>query len=300
MPSTPCAGKDFHGQRHVPAVRGKQEILHVQRQVGHLSGFAAVDGNSPHLRRSRSRGKKEDRPCRRATSEDRCRWPRRRSIAAARLRPSRTSQRLVFPLFSSMSVVRTVKTTRVPSGDTRGSEIRCMASMSWTVNGCDGAPAQRAIATLARRELLMVGLPWVSRRSFCVVSSRKRRLSTQGFRHTGVPPPKWRELPFHRQNRPAPPRSAGWHDASLPVPPALRGRRSGTQNNTPSIPIVTCGGHPHRRSEAAWPASKRQENCRLFLTHRRFDSRLIFVASQISLCVTKTKVPIQRPSKQPC
>ena len=73
----------------------------------------------------------------------------------------RTSQRLVLPLFASMSVVRTTKTTRVPSGDTRGSEIRCMASMSWTVKACDAASAaglaHRAMARLTGKELFMIG-----------------------------------------------------------------------------------------------------------------------------------------------
>ena len=69
-----------------------------------------------------------------------------------------TSHRLVFPLFASRSVVRRVNTTRVPSGDTRGSEIRCMASMSWTENGCgwrQRRAAHRARATLSGKGLFM-------------------------------------------------------------------------------------------------------------------------------------------------
>jgi len=63
-----------------------------------------------------------------------------------------TTQRSVRPRLASRSVVRSVKTTSLPSGETAGSEIRSMASMSWTENGCVSAagvapitPAPRAI-----------------------------------------------------------------------------------------------------------------------------------------------------------
>ena len=45
-------------------------------------------------------------------------------------------QMSVRPRFASTSVTRTVKATDFPSGEIRGSEIRSIASMSWTENGC--------------------------------------------------------------------------------------------------------------------------------------------------------------------
>ena len=53
----------------------------------------------------------------------------RRSGTAPRL-PVSSNQTLVRPLFASMSVVRWVYATRLPSGATATSEIRSMRTMS--------------------------------------------------------------------------------------------------------------------------------------------------------------------------
>ena len=72
------------------------------------------------------------------------------------------------PRFASRSVVRTANATCVPSGETRGSEIRSMASMSWIEKGwVSAAPAGRARASSRTRasDERIRGLPRPERRA---------------------------------------------------------------------------------------------------------------------------------------
>ena len=145
-----------------PAVAARPRGVHVERQAGHLLRLAAVERRCARPATIRSgwrgsRGLAVRRPSAAGSRRPRA-SVRRRSPAAV----DRGEPEVGATLLASRSVVAHREGDQRPSGETCGSEIRSMASMSWTENGwVSVAPAGRARVSSRTRasDERMRGLP---------------------------------------------------------------------------------------------------------------------------------------------
>jgi hypothetical protein len=55
-----AVGENLEGDGEPDAIRRESEAAHVERELGHLGGLTAVDGQAPHLRGAAARGEEEE------------------------------------------------------------------------------------------------------------------------------------------------------------------------------------------------------------------------------------------------
>src|SRR6266404_1316201 len=88
----------------------------------------------------------------------------RRAGATARL-PVSTNQTPVRALLTSISVVRRVYATRLPSGDAASSDTRSRRTKSCTVKGCERSAAEMPAAVAAAEDVAAVAVAAAPRHS---------------------------------------------------------------------------------------------------------------------------------------